>query len=65
LPPIALAGGITVFEVARLMGTSVRMIENHYGTLVEGAGASIARRLSAIEAAQEQAARQAAECLGH
>ena len=52
----ALAGGITVFELARLMGTSVRMIEKHYGTLVEGAGASIARRLGAIEAVQERSA---------
>jgi integrase len=61
----ALAGDITVFELARVMGTSVRMIERHYGTLVEGAGASIARRLSAIEAAQKRAAEQDAERLGH
>ena len=27
------------------MGTSVKMIERHYGTLIEGAGADIARRL--------------------
>jgi hypothetical protein len=46
------------------MGTSVRMIEKHYGTLVEGAGASIARRLSAIEAAQERAAEQRAGRFG-
>jgi hypothetical protein len=26
------------------------MIERHYGTLIEGAGADIARRLSAFEA---------------
>jgi hypothetical protein len=61
----ALAGGITVFELARVMGTSVRMIEKHYGTLVEGAGASIARRLGAIEAAQESAAEQGTGRLGH
>jgi integrase len=61
----ALAGGITAFELAKVMGTSVRMIEKHYGTLVEGAGASIARRLSAIEAAQERAAGQGAGRLGH
>ena len=29
----ALAAGVTVFELARVMGTSVRMIERHYGTL--------------------------------
>jgi hypothetical protein len=32
------------------MGTSVQMIERHYGALIEGAGADIARRLSAFEA---------------
>jgi integrase len=51
----SLAAGISVFELARIMGTSVAMIERHYGTLIEGAGADIARRLDAFEAAQEQA----------
>jgi integrase len=37
----ALAAGISVFELARIMGTSVSMIERHYGTLIEGAGADI------------------------
>jgi hypothetical protein len=46
---------VTVFALARLMGTSVAMIERHYGTLLEGAGAAIARRLSAFEAEQERA----------
>jgi hypothetical protein len=32
------------------MGTSVAMIERHYGALLDGAGADIARRLSAFEA---------------
>jgi integrase len=50
----SLAAGVTVFELARLMGTSAAMIERHYGTLVEGAGADIARRLSAFEAAQNR-----------
>ena len=36
------------------MGTSVAMIERHYGTLIEGAGADIARCLSAFEAGQER-----------
>ena len=46
----ALAAGVSVFELARIMGTSVAMIERHYGTLIEGAGADIARRLGAFEA---------------
>lgn len=46
-----------MFELARVMGTSVAMIERHYGTLIEGAGADIARRLSAFEADQDARAR--------
>jgi hypothetical protein len=52
----SLAAGVSIFELARVMGTSVAMIERHYGALLEGAGADIARRLSAFEAAQERAA---------
>jgi integrase len=47
----ALAASVSVFELARIMGTSVAMIERSYGTLIEGAGADIARRLGAFEAA--------------
>ncbi len=54
----SLAAGVTVFELARLMGTSVAMIERHYGTLLDGAGADLARRLSAFEAAQDATAEQ-------
>ena len=43
-----------MFELARVMGTSVRMIERHYGTLVDGAHAGIAARLDALEAEFEQ-----------
>jgi integrase len=43
----ALAAGVSVFELARIMGTSVRMIERHYGTLLDGAGEGIAGRLDA------------------
>ena len=43
-----------MFELARVMGNSVAMIERHYGTLIEGAGADIARRLNAFETAQER-----------
>jgi hypothetical protein len=52
----ALAAGISVFELARVMGTSVAMVERHYGTLIEGAGADIARRLSAFEKSAQRAA---------
>jgi integrase len=41
----ALAAGITVYELARIMGTSVAMIERHYGALVDTAKASILARL--------------------
>jgi hypothetical protein len=46
----ALAAGVTVFELARVMGTSVRMIERHYGALIDGAHAAITGRLDALEA---------------
>ena len=49
----ALAAGVTVFELARIMGTSVRMIERHYGALLDGAGAAIAGRLDTLEAELE------------
>ena len=51
----ALAAGVTVFELARVMGTSVRMIERHYGTLIDGAHAGITSRLNALEAELEEA----------
>ena len=37
-----------MFELAREMGTSVRMIERHYGTLVDGAHAAITDRSLAL-----------------
>jgi integrase len=51
----ALAAGVSVFALARVMGTSVRMIERHYGALLDGAGAGIASRLDAFEAQQQGA----------
>jgi integrase len=45
----ALAAGVSAFELARIMGTSVQMIERHYGALLDGAGAGIARRLDAYD----------------
>lgn len=42
------------------MGTSIEMIERHYGTLLSGA-AWIASRLAAFEAHQEQAVKRKSE----
>jgi hypothetical protein len=39
-----------------VMGTSVAMIERHFGTLIGGAHAGIAGRLDALEAELERAA---------
>lgn len=54
----ALAAGVSVFELAKIMGTSVQMIERSYGALLDGAGAGIAARLDAYHernrATQEQ-----------
>jgi integrase len=52
----ALAAGVSVFELARIMGTSVRMIERHYGALLDGSGAGIAGRLDALDAQRDRAA---------
>ncbi len=57
----SLAAGIDVFELARVMGTSIEMIERHYGTLLTGAAAGIATRLAAFEAEQDEATDRATE----
>jgi integrase len=57
----SLAAGIDVFELARVMGTSIEMIERHYGTLLTGAAAGIASRLATFEAEQGRSADQATE----
>jgi integrase len=44
----ALAAGITTFELARIMGTSVKMIEQHYGTLIDTAHGAILSRLEHV-----------------
>jgi hypothetical protein len=41
----ALANGPTVFETARIAGTSVKMIELHYGALIDTARESLLERL--------------------
>ena len=49
----ALAAGVTVFELARVMGTSVRMIERHYGALLQGSGDAIRSKLDEHDIALE------------
>jgi integrase len=56
----ALAAGITVYELARIMGTSVSMIEAHYGALIDTARESLLDRLEAF-VALEWHEREAAE----
>ncbi len=51
----ALAAGVSVFQLARIMGTSVRMIERHYGALLDGSGAEIASRLDALDQERQPA----------
>jgi integrase len=51
----ALAAGVGVFTLARVIGTSVRMIERHYGALLDGAGAELAGRLDALDAQRDRA----------
>jgi hypothetical protein len=36
------------------MGTSVRMIERHYGAMLDGSGAEIADRLDVLDAEHER-----------
>jgi len=43
----ALASGVSVFELGTIMGTSVRMIERHYGSLLQGSADSIRAKLDA------------------
>jgi integrase len=50
----ALAAGVSIFELARLMGTSVKMIDRTYGHLARDSEAAILARLDA-RGAQAQA----------
>jgi hypothetical protein len=45
----ALANGLTVFETARIAGTSVKMIEAHYGALIDTARESLLERLERVQ----------------
>jgi integrase len=49
----ALAADVSIHALARIMGTSVRMIERHYGALLDGAGADFAGRLDALDALRD------------
>jgi hypothetical protein len=42
---LGLAAGVSAFELARIMGTSVRIIERHYGTLRQDSGDAIRGKL--------------------
>ncbi len=46
----ALAGGVSIFELARLMGTSVAMIDRRYGHLAKDSEEAIRARLEARRA---------------
>jgi integrase len=46
----ALAAGITVYELARIIGTSVSMIEAHYGALLDTAHTGLLDRLESFGA---------------
>jgi integrase len=46
----ALAAGITTFALARIMGTSAKMIEQHYGTLIDTTHDAILTRLDGFGA---------------
>jgi hypothetical protein len=46
----ALAAGITVFELERIMGASVSMIESYYGALIDTAHDAILSRLEGFGA---------------
>jgi hypothetical protein len=53
----ALAHGLTIFEVARVAGASPKMIELHYGSLLDSARESLLERLEAPEHTAAEAAK--------
>jgi hypothetical protein len=57
----ALAAGVPVFTLAKVAGTSVRMVERCYGCLLDGAGAGIAGQLDALDAERDERAEAEAE----
>ncbi|MGO9789856.1 MAG: hypothetical protein ACLP8S_10295 [Solirubrobacteraceae bacterium] len=57
----AIAAGVSVFELARTIGTSIEMIERHYGTLLDGSASGIAGKMAEFERQQARSD----ERLGH
>jgi hypothetical protein len=49
---------VSVFELARIMGTSAHMIERSYGVLIEGAGAGSPADSMPLDAERERAANE-------
>ena len=60
----ALAAGVSVFELGRVMGTSIAMIERHYSALLDGASVGIAGRLNADRERPRTSPMSAAESFG-
>ena len=58
---LLVASQITISATMNVMGTSVRMIELHYGSLLDGAGAAIARALDALDAQRDRATAERSE----
>lgn len=52
----SLAAGVPAYDVARYMGTSVRMLDMTYGHLVKGSEAAARDRLDAFAVAAEREA---------
>ena len=52
----SIAAGVGGDELGRVMGTSVAMIEEHYGVLLGGGVAAIAARQDAYDAEQDRTA---------
>jgi hypothetical protein len=44
---------VPIFQLAKIGGTSVRMIELRYGALLDGASADIAGQLDALDAERD------------
>lgn len=55
-PRMALAAGVGTFPLARVMGTSLEMIERTYGHLVRGADDAFRSRLDAFAAGRDERA---------
>ena len=51
----ALHASVPVFTVAKIAGTSVKIIQRAYGRLLDGATADIADRLDALDVERDRA----------